>query len=395
MSQPPRAPSRFALFDYGFRLFFFLAGLYAALDIALWGLVYGGFDLLPLTTDPIVWHSHEMLFGFTTAVIAGFLLTAVPNWTGVPALKGAPLALLGLLWLAGRPAFLLEGWPSWVASAADLAFLPVLLAAILPSLAKARATRQTLVVAALVALALGNALMHAEHRGVALAASGAGATFSLLLIILLISIMGGRVTPSFTANALMREGRAVKVRSWPPVEQAALAVTFALPFLSLWPGEGPVFGVAALVAGLLQGARLAGWQGLATLRSPILWVLHLGFAWLALGLVLVGLVQLFGLPTRDVAIHALTAGGIGSLTLGMMSRVALGHTGRPLIVAPIVVAAYGLMTLAALARTAIPALLPDWKPLAISLSATAWSLAFLFYLLKYWPILARPRADAA
>jgi uncharacterized protein involved in response to NO len=379
-----------ALLALGFRPFFLLAGLAAMLLMPLWLAVRFGLLALASPLGPVAWHGHEMLFGYAVAVIAGFLLTAVANWTGRPTLRGLPLGLLALLWLAGRIAPLGGGLlPSWPAAAVDLAFLPALAAAIAVPLVQARNRRNMAFPVALLALA-------GLNLGIYLAAAGAIAPSAHRLlwvtvdvVVAIMVIVGGRVIPPFTRNAL--PAAPVRPRRWSDWPSILLAVLI-VP-LDLIADGGAAVAALSLAAGLANAARLSGWGGTATARSPILWVLHLGYLWIVAGLVLRGIAEPLGPLPADAALHALTAGAVGTLTLGMMTRVALGHTGRPLVAPPTVAVAYGLVQLAALARLAAAFAIGGAYDLLLVLSAAAWTAAFALFVFVYAPILLAPRAD--
>ena len=381
-----------SLFAFAFRPFFLLAGLQAGLSVLLWLAVY--FAALPAPAAPAVWHGHEMLFGFAAAVVAGFLLTAVANWTATPPLQGWALAGLAGVWLAGRIAYGLGAWlPAGAVAAVDLAFLPLLAAAFARQVFAARQRRQYAFLGVLAALFAGNLLTHLEALGVGWADARAGLLLAVDVLVLLIAVMGGRIIPSFTANALRLGGdpHPVAVRPW--LERLAAPSILVVLVADLAAEQSPAAGLAALAAAVVHGLRLAGWQSLRTRAQPILWVLHVGYGWLVAGLALKGLAPFADAVPASAALHALTVGAIGVLTLGVMSRVALGHTGRALMAHPLTVAAYVLVILAALLRVATPILLPDAYGLGIAASGALWSLGFALFVAVFAPILTRPRAD--
>jgi uncharacterized protein involved in response to NO len=354
-----------ALLRQGFRPFFLLAAAWAATSILWWALVLAG--VLPARSPQ--WHGHEMLSGFTLAVVAGFLLTAVLNWTGRVTARGPTLAVLAGLWIAARIAALVA--PT-VEGPLDVLFLAGLLIAIGGPIFGARNLRNAPFLVVLAAWAALDLVFHVD----ASLASWALAR-QLDLVAFLMVVITGRVVPGFTANALPR---ADVVRS-PRVDVAAVLAT---AFSVVWP---PL----ACLAGTLVLVRARGWRSIATRSAPILWVLHLGNIWLAVGLFLRGLGALAVVPPT-LGTHALTAGAIGTLTLGMMTRVSLGHTGRPLLTPRASVVGYGFVTLAAILRAAA-ALVPSvmlWVAAAIAFAA-----AYVAFLIDYAPILVRPRADGA
>jgi len=363
------APKGSALLALGFRPFYLLAGTYAALAVPLWALQYAGW----LSGANALWHAHEMLFGYAFAVIAGFLLTAVRAWTARPTPSGATLAAIAGLWLAARV----------------LALHSLLASSILDAL-----------FAAAVAWGIGRPIVASGNRNwyfilFVLALGAASVAFQaypqialaagLDVVLLVIAIMGGRVIPSFTNNAVM--GAGARRNRW--IEHGALGsilllTAFDVLQLPAWP--------IALAAALLHAARLALWAPLATRGRPILWILHLSYAWVVVHLVLRALAG-FDLVGASLATHALTIGTIGGLTLGMMTRTARGHTARPLKVGYWEVAAYVLVHLAAAVRVFLPFLFPQAYVALIVLSAALWSAAFAVFTLAYIPILTRPRLD--
>ena len=385
---------------HGFRVFFLAAGLFAVLAMLGWaawlalhaagGQVSQTSALFPAPLG----HAHEMLFGYAAAVIAGFLLTAAANWAEAPPIAGRPLAFLALVWLAGRlvQAFG-AGLPTVLAQIIDLAFLPALALAVGLTLWRSKARRNLILVAVLAVLFAADLLVHLEIAGMADGTASAGLTLAVDGIVLLMVVLGGRVTPSFTANALRSQGIAAPVRTSRLIDGPAIAAVFLLLVVDLAAPGSALAPWLAAIAAILQLVRLAGWQSRRTLGQPILWVLHLGYLWIAVGLALKAAAGLGGPIPASAATHALTVGAIGTYTLGMMSRISLGHTARPLLVRPGIAAAYGLVSLAALLRIAGPALAPDFYFEAVIAAAGLWITAFAAFIVIYWPILTGPRAD--
>ncbi len=377
----------------GFRPFFLLAALWAALAVPLWLLAFDGESQVPSALPPVVWHVHEMVFGFGAAAVAGFLLTAIPNWTGRMPLQGGPLALLVLLWLAGRAAVLLStriGADS--AAALDLAFPLLFLGAVAREILAGKNWRNLPMLAALAFLLLGNLLVHLEAVGVAATAT-LGNRVGVATLLTLISVVGGRIIPNFTRNWLAKQRpESPTPAPFDHLDRAALAVTTLA--LAIWVAapDGAVAPWAELAAGLALGARLARWSGGATLREPLLGILHLGYGWLALGFLLLAASRLVPLLPQTTALHALTVGAIGTMTLAVMTRASLGHTGRPLSAGPGTTAIYILITVAAALRLLAP--LGDTQYLLIlSLAGAAWSGAFGLFVLLYLRPLAMPRVE--
>ncbi|HJP20603.1 MAG: NnrS family protein [Alphaproteobacteria bacterium] len=377
------------IFAFGFRTFFLLAGLSATLLVPLWMAFLLGYLEAPGYLGPIGWHAHEMIFGYALTVIAGFLLTSVAAWTNEDRVHGLPLALLAALWLAGRLAMGFADWlPGVLVAVLDLAFLPALVLSILPPLLRSRKFANTAFVVLLVLLLMTNLGIHLEALGIISVDASRFIRVAVDLVVLFVILVGGRITPAFTRNALK-----VEITSRPVLDRLAIGLMVALLVADTVPGAETVAALLALATALVNGLRLAGWQGLATRHSPILWVLHLGYAWVVVGLTLKGLAGLLPALPEVAALHGLTLGAVGIFTLGMMSRVALGHTGRPLVITPSVTAAYVLVNLAALARLADPLLATVANQLGSAAAGLMWTLGFLIFLINYLPILTSPRAD--
>jgi uncharacterized protein involved in response to NO len=358
------------MFALGFRPFYLLAGAYAALGVPVWAMQF--LDWLPIA-DPL-WHAHEMLFGYAFAVIAGFLLTAVRAWTGAPTPTGAALAAIAALWIVAR-ALALFSLPA--AAIADAVFALALAWGIGRPLIASR-NRNWFFIVLVLALGAASSAFHALPR-VALAAG-------LDLVLLVMVIIGGRVIPGFTNNAILGAG----ARRIAPLENACIYSVLLLLATDLL--DSNYGAVVALAAAALHAARLALWAPLKTRANPILWILHLSYAWIVAHLALRGYAG-FGLAPEALATHALTVGAIGGLTIGMMTRTARGHTGRPLTAGNAEVAAYLLVNLAAAIRVFGPLLLPSTYVLAVLISAIFWSAAFTVFVIVYYPILSRPRLD--
>jgi uncharacterized protein involved in response to NO len=383
-----------ALYREGFRPFFLAAGLWAPVAMALWVGYLAGWIGLPTAFGPLNWHIHEMLFGFAAAAAAGFLLTAIPNWTGRMPLQGVPLIVLSLLWLAGRIAGAVSAWTGpAIAAVADLAFLAVLLLGIGREILAGRNWRNLPMVGALSLLLLANLLFHLEALDVASTAD-VGRRLGLAMLLMMIALIGGRIIPSFTRNWLAKQDTAELPAAFGIVDRFALA-SGALALAS-WVVEAPpqFTGPLLIAAGIAAALRLARWRGLATVKEPLLLVLHLGHGWLAAGLILLGASEVTDLVPASAALHALTAGAIGTMILAVMTRATLGHTGRDLTAGAGTTAIYGLVTLAALARIAVW-WLPAEYDLLLKLAGLSWIAAFLLFLAVYGPMLLRPRQSKA
>jgi len=381
-----------ALFSYGFRPFFLLAGLQAVYTMAVWLAVLHGMDWEMAWLSPIQWHTHEMIFGFVAAALAGFLLTAVASWTGQRGFAGPPLMILAALWLGGRIAMAPGlGVPQSLAAIIDLAFLPGIALAVTPSLVRARNLRNFPLVAFLLLLFCANLLFHLPDLATRLGIPGA--TLALDAILLMVALVGGRVVPAFTANALRSRYSEARVAPFGWVDRGALAATVAVLLVDLATPMGQLAGALAVVACLLHGWRLLRWRGWLVRDMPIAWVLHLAYGWIPIGLGLKGLWVLWQLPMAAGWLHALTAGAYATMILAVMTRAALGHTGRPLVAAKPIVAAYLLLTLAAIVRVFAPVAAPAMVQSTWTLAGTLWIAAFVIYCAVYAPILSRPRAD--
>ncbi len=380
-------PKGFALFALGFRPFFLGAGLSAVLLMALWLVLYRSGAQFGLSYPSVLWHAHEMIFGFTGAVIAGFLLTAVQNWTQVRTAHGAPLVVLFALWLMARITPFLPGLPMILAALPDLLFFPAVMIAIAKPILRVKQARNYAFPLMLAMLTVADVLVQSEMLGYMQQTARLGNTLAVYMIVLMIVVMGGRVIPSFTDSKLLTQAR-----RWKAVEWLAPATTLAVLAAVLADPLAPLTGLVAALAALVHGLRLYGWHTRKLWSVPLLWVLHLGYGWIVLGFVLVTLSTL-GWLAPSLAVHAFTAGAIGTLTLGMMARVGLGHTGRMLEPARIISAAFALIALAALFRVAGPLAFPKAYGLVIILSGMLWMLAFGIFAVVYLPVLIRPRVD--
>jgi uncharacterized protein involved in response to NO len=356
--------------------------------MAVWPPLWRGQLSPPSLYDAIAWHSHEMLFGYSAAVIAGFLLTAVRNWTGVDTWTGPRLALLALVWLAGRLLPWVGGVPTSVVAAVDVVFLPLVAISLTRPLWAGQNRTNRLFLPLLCAMALANLLSHLQLAGLAIG-FGDARRLMLELVLLVIVLVAGRVLPFFTQNVV--PGFRSSTYGW--IEKATYTILVLIAVLELVPLL-PVSLSALLwiMFAMVQLLRLRGWFDGRVLKIPVLWVLHAGYAWLCLGALVTGLSG-FGLFPPPAALHALTVGAVGVFTLGMMARVARGHTGRPIDVPAVVTAAFVLMNIAALIRVFGPAWLPDRYALWVDMSAGLWVLAFALFVWRYAPVLMRSRVD--
>jgi uncharacterized protein involved in response to NO len=378
-----------AIWTMAFRPFFLMAGVWSAAALAGWIAMFVTGTAPPSRFDPLTWHIHEMLFGFVMAAIAGFLLTAIPNWTGRAPISGWPLAALAALWLAGRVACLVSASiPFGLAAVIDLAFPLVLCAVCAREIIAGRNWRNMPMPLPIAVLGIADLLMYLELAGFAVPA-GLGWRLALTAIVFLISVVGGRIIPAFTRNWLTKRGTAVLPVGHGRVDIVALAALHAgMIGWAFFPALSPVGGLL-VVAAALNLWRLVRWRGIATFSEPLLTVLHAGYLWVVIGAALLGTSMQTGHVPAPAAIHALTAGAIGTMTLGVMTRVSLGHTGRPLAADRITALIYLLVILAAVVRVAAAA--SGSPPMVIEIAAALWISGFGLFALRYGPMLLAPR----
>jgi len=377
----------------GFRPFFLAAGVWAALAMALWAAIVAGAFVLPTAFDTVAWHVHELLFGFVAAAIAGFLLTAIPNWTGRLPLAGAPLAGLVLAWAAGRIAVAVSAPLGAIAAAViDLVFPTLLLAIVAREIVAGGNWRNLPVTAALAAFLAANVLMHVDAIGVA-ATGGIGQRLGIATVVLLINLIGGRIIPSFTRNWLVKRGATRLPAGFDWFDRGSLAAVTAALLAWIAAPESVLAGALMIVAAVGCALRLGRWQGGQTRSETLLWSLHLGFAWVPLGLAVLGAAAFVpGLPAV-AGLHALTAGAMAGMTLAVMTRATLGHSGRTLTADRWTAGAYGLAALAAASRVAAP-IVGAAADTLLWTAALAWCAAFFLFLARYGPILLTPAPES-
>ncbi|MDD2846486.1 MAG: NnrS family protein [Rhodoferax sp.] len=389
-SAPPAVLKNWPVLRLGFRPFYLGTAVLAALTVPLWIAAFLGWIDLHLPVPPLLWHAHEMLFGFAAGVIVGFLLTAVKAWTGLPTPRGTLLAVLVLLWLAARIAAVAA--PYAVYAALDVVLLPTVAVILLRVLLRAGNKRNLPLIGVLLLLGGVNATFHLSMLGAIGLAPVPILYAGLALILMIECVMAGRVVPAFTMS--VNPGLKIKIARWS--ELTTLAAT-ALA-LALWvlvpsgPVTSPIAAVACLLAAVLHAVRLAQWHPQVTRSRPILWILHASYAWIPVGFALLALAQM-GWVAVSPAVHALAVGTTGGLIIGMITRTARGHTGRQLQVSSAEVLAYALVMGAAVLRVVVPVATPQWYAAALVVAALAWSLAFVIYLVIYTPWLLQTRAD--
>lgn len=377
------------LLGLGFRVFFALAGSSALILIVLWNAIFKGTLSAENYFSSSYWHAHEMLLGYSVAVIAGFLLTAVKNWTGKPTLTGDKLAGLALLWLYGRILPFYAGLlPDAFIAFIDFAFLPVLAYQISKPVIQARHFKSLVFIGLLLLLTLGNALIHAQMLGLCQNTAWIGIQLVVAIIIIMILVIAGRVFPFFTERGL----HGTLIIKNPLLDALSIGSAVAVFALQLSAVSGMFLALTAIFAVAVNSARLAGWYVQRIWYVPLLWILYTGYAWIILGFILTAL-SAYSWVLPSLALHAFTLGGIGVLTLGMMARVSLGHTGRALRVSNAMAVGFVLINVAALLRVLLPLALPNWYNLIIYGSTLSWLAAFSLFMFVYAPILTSARSD--
>ncbi|MFV2051574.1 NnrS family protein [Aliiroseovarius sp. YM-037] len=372
-----------ALFSYGFRPFFLSAGVFALIVIPLWLVIHSGHLTLGGPFAPLDWHIHEMIYGYSAAVICGFLFTAIPNWTGRLPTRGWPLILLLTLWLAGRLAVAGVGdLPHWAAAGIDAAFLIAVVAMALVEIIAGKNWRNLKVVVPVLILLLSNILFHVEVM--VAGASDIGQRLGIAVVVFLITLIGGRIIPSFTRNWLNKRGAAALPTPFNRFD--AICIGAGGITLLLWASgmQNAVTSTVLLIAGILHAARLTRWQGHQTWRSPILLMLHVAYGFIPLGLIALAV------AAPVVGLHLLGVGAIGGMTLAVMMRATMGHTGRDLTAGGLLTAAFALLITAALIRS-LAGTITIAGLSGITLSATLWAIAFGVFVFRVGPWLLTSR----
>lgn len=372
----------------GFRPFFFLGTLFCILGLGVWGAFYAGLGIMPpaFFLDPVSWHAHEMVYGFSMAIVAGFLLTAVANWTGGAPVRQIHLMFLCALWIAGRIAMGVDlGLPAWCIAAIEVSFVPALAVSLAVPLLRSWSRRNFVFLTLLSALFACDVWFFLRGDIVALHAA-------VMTILMMVSLIGGRIIPAFTVAGLRRRSIMAFQTDQSKLDMAALLSLLAVTLCMVFAPETRLLGVAAALSGVIHGLRMRHYHTKGAFAEPLLWILHAGYAWLVTGLFLLALAG-FGVLDTKAVIHALTAGCIGSMTLGMICRVTLGHTGRELKIGTLTVLSFYAIQLAAVMRVFGPVLAPVYTTEWIIASAGLWVLCFAAYLVSYAGMLFAPRPD--
>ncbi|TXL69281.1 NnrS family protein [Vineibacter terrae] len=395
LTEPVARPAGFAPLAYGFRPFFLLAALYAAGAIPVYLAWLSGLGLAPQRLPVIMWHAHEMLFGFAGAALGGFLLTAVPNWTGAPPVAGSRLGVLVVLWLLGRVAMMfIDALPWPLVAAADLVFLPAVAIAAAPALIAAGNRRNYIFFVLFAAITVANVLVHLDAGGV-LPQGRRGLFLALDILLLMITVISGRIVPAFTGTFVrQRRPGSAGITPRPMLDRLCILSMVAVALLDVALGDAsPVVGYASLLAAAMLAVRLARWRTAATVGTPILFVLHAGVIWLVLGLLARGAALAFDALPATAALHILTMGAIGTMIMGVMSRATLGHTGREMKAPSAMVVAYGLLALAVAARVAGQMLDAAAAAHLLLAAGVLWTAAFGLLAAVIAPMVLRPRVD--
>ncbi|HFC30569.1 MAG TPA: NnrS family protein [Oceanospirillales bacterium] len=380
-----------ALFSLGFRPFFLLASLFSAIALALWAMVFADKWQLPVFSyyPMIIWHAHEMIFAYSMAVIAGFLLTAIKNWTGIQTVNGGKLALLASIWLLARILpFVINN--HWVIAIVDMLFLPLLAVFIALPLIKVGNKRNYFMIVLISVFAGLNLLLHLELLGFVQNMAQIAYKSAFYLIIALIIIMAGRVFPMFSQNGVPQR---YQVTKYPIIEKLALPSYFIFALSILFVPIKAIVIITALFAFVVHSIRLKGWYNRQIWQVPLVWVLHSGYAFLLLGFIF-SIISQYNMLYTNLALHAFSIGTLGIITIGMMARVSVGHTGRNLRFPPKVLKiSFPLMLLAAFVRIILPTALPNAYHILVIIAASLWSLAFLLFFISYVKMWIQPRVD--
>ena len=378
----------FSLFALGFRPFFLLAAISAPTLITLWLLKLFGMVTLSNYYSSTGWHAHEMLFGYTVAVIAGFLLTAAGNWTGIKMISGWRLALLSTVFILGRIAPFIPELPYWLIVSIDLSFIPLVALLIAIPVIKVKQWSNIIFVPLLFAMAAANLTVHLSTLNIIDTSIATGSRVMIYLVVFLIVVMGGRVIPFFTERGV--DG--ISTKKWKWIEYTAPVSIVLLVAADVIFSHNTLTGYVALFAFVVHSIRLYGWYSNKIWQNPLVWILQVAYAWFIVGFILKGLI-LFNSAAVIFSYHAFTVGGIGIMTLGMMARVSLGHTGREMTLNSWMVLAFILINVSAIFRVILPIFMHDYYLQLIQVAGWLWVVSFMIYLLVYTPMWVQQRVD--
>lgn len=375
------------ILSQGFRPFFLAASAWAGLSLFMWVLSFADVLVLPVS-DPLQWHVHEMLFGYTSAAVVGFILTAIPNWTKRLPVQGGSLAWLVVLWGSGRIAILMQGEiANYIVMTVDVSFLICVFLIVVREIVAGKNWRNLPIALALGLYAASNLVDHLAAMEL-FSDPGIGQRMGLSVIIMLIALIGGRVIPSFTGNWLKKQGAPMVPSPFSGFDKVCLLVLLTAQVLWISLPDHAATGWLMILAGICHGVRMSRWCGYATFSDTLVLVLHMGYGWLVLGVVFMGSEILWPETTLISGIHAMTAGGIGTMTLAMMTRASLGHAGQGLVAGPGTITIYVMVTIGAVLRVAAPVFPADLFTDVLFLSAIAWGGAFVLFFVIYAPLLA-------
>ena len=377
-----------ALWQLGFRPFFLFGSILSLIYMLIWALIQNTSIQRVGALAPMVWHGHEMIYGFAIAVVAGFVLTASQNWSGIRGVHGSKLKLLFALWLTARVLIIALPYDTIFTAVIDLSFLPFTGFLLRPYLKDVELRSERIFFIYFLVLMIGNTLVHTEALGITENTSTKGLLLGLNTIVLIILFMGGRVIPFFTESNLSKN----QPKTIPLIEFASHISAWAFLFSQFFIPYSALSAIIAFIAGSFNLIRLKGWYVPRLRKSPIIWILHLAYFWICLGFIMTALSSL-QLISVQIALHTFTVGGLGTIIYGMITRVSLGHTGRPLYLNRWIVRAYVLFNLSAITRVLIPTFLPTLYASAIQVSAVLWIVAFVLFIWIYGPMLIYERID--
>ena len=378
------------IFQNSFRPFFIAAGIWATLVVPFWLLNYFGIMIVIDNFNILLWHQHEILYGFVAAAIAGFILTAIPNWTGRLPIKNKPLAILVFLWILGRVGFLTTAiFGTITTSLMDLPFLIVLVLVIIREIVSGKNWRNLPVIILISFFTLGNILVHLQIHEI-IDSAELGIRLSTFVLSILLALIGGRIVPSFTRNWLAQNKANKFPRPFGNFDKISLISLVVFVFAQVIIPHHQATSLLALLAGMLHGIRLIRWKVWMTLAEPLIWILHVGYMWLCVALVLIGLSGLTDFVPYTSSYHALTVGAFSTMILAVMTRASLGHTGRTIKATLGTTTIFIFITIAAILRVYEP-FINESGTLILSLSGIFWTLSFALFIFIYFPILTQPR----